>query len=91
MELERDYATSWNVVGSILVDVIWFFIWPNLSSRAMVLESTQTQTEESTRNLPGELYMHFTKVLHVVSIPFIFILSLYSYLGAEEFMKIFSM
>jgi hypothetical protein len=34
-------------------EVIGFFIWPNSSSRAMALGSTQSLTEMSTRNLPG--------------------------------------
>jgi hypothetical protein len=29
-----------------------FFNWPNLSSRTMALESTQSLTEMSTSNLP---------------------------------------
>jgi hypothetical protein len=34
-------------------EVIGFFNWPNPSSRAMALESTQPLTEVSTRNIPG--------------------------------------
>jgi hypothetical protein len=39
---------------SIPDEVIWFFNWPNPSSRTMTLGSTQPLTEMSTRNLPGE-------------------------------------
>jgi hypothetical protein len=49
----RHYATSRNVVGSILDDVIEFFNWPNPFSPTTTLESTQPLTEMSTRNLPG--------------------------------------
>jgi hypothetical protein len=38
---------------SLLDEVIAFYKWPNPSSRTMSLESTQTLTETSTRNLPG--------------------------------------
>jgi hypothetical protein len=47
------YATSQEVVGEILDEVIGFFSWPNPSSRTMALGSTQPLTEMSTRNLPG--------------------------------------
>jgi hypothetical protein len=47
------YATSWKVAGSIPDDVTGFFNLSNPSSRTMALESTQTLTEISTRNLPG--------------------------------------
>jgi hypothetical protein len=40
-------------VGSIPDVVIRLFYWPNLSSRTMALESTQSVTEMSARNLPG--------------------------------------
>jgi hypothetical protein len=36
-----------------LMMVTEFFSWPNPSSLIMALESTQTLTEISTRNLPG--------------------------------------
>jgi hypothetical protein len=39
--------------GSIPDEVIGFFNWPNPSSCAMALGSTQPLTEMSTRNLPG--------------------------------------
>jgi hypothetical protein len=48
-----DLFTSRKVAGSILVEVIVFFNWPNLSSRTMALGSTQPLTEMSTKNLPG--------------------------------------
>jgi hypothetical protein len=48
------YATSREVAGSIPDKVIDFFSWPNPSSRTMALGSTQSLTEMSTRNLPGE-------------------------------------
>jgi hypothetical protein len=47
----RHYATSQNVAGSILSEVIWFFNWPNPSSRTMALGSTQALTETSAMNL----------------------------------------
>jgi hypothetical protein len=48
------YAAGRKVAGLIPDDVTgFFFIWPNPSSLIMVLESTQPQTETSTRNLPG--------------------------------------
>jgi hypothetical protein len=40
-------------MGSIPDEVIWFFNWPNPSSRTMALGSTQPLTEISTRNIPG--------------------------------------
>jgi hypothetical protein len=40
-------------VGSIPDEVIGFFNWPNPSSRAIALGSTQSLTEMSTKNLPG--------------------------------------
>jgi hypothetical protein len=40
-------------VGSIPDEVIGFLSCPDPSSRTMVLESTQSLTEMSTRNLPG--------------------------------------
>jgi hypothetical protein len=45
-------ATSWKVAGSI-PDEVNFFNLPNPSSRTIVLGSTQSLTEMSTRNLPG--------------------------------------
>jgi hypothetical protein len=48
------YATSRKVAGSIPDEVIGFFNWPNPSSRYMALESTQSLTEVSTTNLPGD-------------------------------------
>jgi hypothetical protein len=50
----RHYATSRMVAGSIPEEVIvYFFNWPNPSSRTVALGSTQPLTEMSTRNLPG--------------------------------------
>jgi hypothetical protein len=40
-------------VGSIPDEDIGFFIWPNPSSRTMVLGSTPLLIQMSTRNLPG--------------------------------------
>jgi hypothetical protein len=48
-----DGVTSGKVSGSIPDEVTGFFDWPNASSRTMVLESTQSLTEMSTRNLPA--------------------------------------
>jgi hypothetical protein len=45
--------TSRKVAGSIRGEVIGFFNWHNPSSRTMALESTQSLSEMSTRNLPG--------------------------------------
>jgi hypothetical protein len=42
------------VAGSIADEVTRFFNLPNPSSRTMALGSTQSRTEMSTRNLPGE-------------------------------------
>jgi hypothetical protein len=42
-----------NVAGSIPVEVIGFFNWPNPSSRSMTLESTQPLTEINTTNIRG--------------------------------------
>jgi hypothetical protein len=42
------------VAGSIPDEIIWFFTWPNPSSRTMSLVSTQPLTEMSTTNLHGE-------------------------------------
>jgi hypothetical protein len=50
---ERHYATSRKVAGSIPDEVIWFFNWPNPSSRTMALGSTHPLTEMSTKNLTG--------------------------------------
>jgi hypothetical protein len=47
------YATSRKVAGSIPDEVIAFLNWPNPSSSSMVLGSTQSLTEMSTRNLSG--------------------------------------
>jgi hypothetical protein len=49
----RHYATNREIAGSILMEVIGFFNWPNPSSRTMALRSTQPLTEMSTWNLPG--------------------------------------
>jgi hypothetical protein len=50
----RHYATSRKVAGSIPYEVIvFFFNLPTPSSRTLVLGSTQTVSEMSTRNLPG--------------------------------------
>jgi hypothetical protein len=46
-------ATSRKVAGSIHDEVIGPFNLPNPSSTTIALESTQTLTEMSTRNLPG--------------------------------------
>jgi hypothetical protein len=51
----RHYATSRKFAGSIRDEVIGIFSWPNPSSRTMVLGSTQSLTEMSTRNLPGRV------------------------------------
>jgi hypothetical protein len=45
--------TSRKVAGSIPDNVIGFFNWPNPSSSAMTLGSTQPLTEMNTRNLLG--------------------------------------
>jgi hypothetical protein len=50
----RHYATGRKVAGSIPDKVIGFFYLPKPSSRTMTLGSTQTLTEMSTKNLPGE-------------------------------------
>jgi hypothetical protein len=47
----RYYATSRQVAGTILDEVIGFFSWPNPSSRTMVVGSAQPLTEISTMNL----------------------------------------
>jgi hypothetical protein len=47
-------ATIRKVAGSIPDEVIGFFNWPNPSRRTMALGSTQSQTEMSNRNLPGD-------------------------------------
>jgi hypothetical protein len=39
--------------GQFPIRSLHFFNWPNPSIRAMDLESTQSLTEMSTRNLPG--------------------------------------
>jgi hypothetical protein len=44
---------SRKVAGSIPVEVIGIFGWPNPSSRTVALGLTQPLTEMSTRNLPG--------------------------------------
>jgi hypothetical protein len=49
----RHYAASRKVAGSIPVEVIGFFNWPNPSSCTMAVGTTQSLTEMSTRNLPG--------------------------------------
>jgi hypothetical protein len=51
----RHYATSRKVVGSNPDWGHWilFFNLPNLSSRTIILGSTQPLTEKSTRNFPG--------------------------------------
>jgi hypothetical protein len=48
-------ATSRKVTGSNPDEVTGFFNWPNTSSRAMALGSSQPLTAMSTRNLPGEV------------------------------------
>jgi hypothetical protein len=47
------YATCRKVAGSIPVDAIWFFNWPDPSSRTMALGSTRPLTEMSTKNILG--------------------------------------
>ena len=47
----RHCATSRKVTGSIPDGVIGIFHWHNPSSHSMALESTQTLTEMSTRNI----------------------------------------
>jgi len=47
----RHYATSRSVTGSILDAFIGIFHWHNPSDRTIVLGSTQTLTEMSTRNI----------------------------------------
>jgi hypothetical protein len=47
------YGTINKVPGSTPDEFIGFFNWPNPSSRAVALGSTQPVTELSTRNLPG--------------------------------------
>jgi hypothetical protein len=47
------YVASHKVTDSISYEVIEYFNWPNPSSRTMALESIQSLTEMSTRNLPG--------------------------------------
>jgi hypothetical protein len=49
----KHYATSRKIAGSISDEVIVFFNWSNLSSRAMILRSAQPLAEISIRNLPG--------------------------------------
>jgi hypothetical protein len=49
----RHYATSRKVADSTPDEVTGIFTWLNLFSRTMVLGSTQSLTETSTRNLPG--------------------------------------
>jgi hypothetical protein len=49
----KHYATSRKVAGSSPNEVDFFFSWPNHSSHAMALGTTQPLTEMSTRNLPG--------------------------------------
>jgi hypothetical protein len=46
------YATSRKVEDSVPDEVIWFFNWPNPSSRISVLGSSQPLTEISIRDLP---------------------------------------
>jgi hypothetical protein len=48
----RRYATSRKVAGSS-PDEVNIFNLPNPTNRTMVLGSTQSLTEISTRNLPG--------------------------------------
>jgi hypothetical protein len=50
--IQGDY-TSRKVAGSFPDKVIRFFNWPNPSNRIMAQMSTHSQTEMSTRNLPG--------------------------------------
>jgi hypothetical protein len=49
----RHYATRPKVVGSIPVEIVGFFSWPNASSHTMALGSIQALTEMSTVNLHG--------------------------------------
>jgi hypothetical protein len=46
-------SVVWKVKGSIPDEVIWFFNWPNPSSRTMGLGSGQPLTEMSTRIFLG--------------------------------------
>jgi hypothetical protein len=48
-----DYTTRRTVAGSIPDEITEFFNWHNLSSRTMVVRSTQPLTKMGTRNLPG--------------------------------------
>jgi hypothetical protein len=50
----RRYAKSRKIAGSIPDEVIAFFNWPNPSSRATALRSSQPLTEMSIFNLPGD-------------------------------------
>jgi hypothetical protein len=50
----RHYATSRKVAGWIPDEVIGFLNWRNPSSRTMALGSTQSLTETSIRNIPGD-------------------------------------
>jgi hypothetical protein len=61
----RHYDTSRKVAGSILNEVIGFFIWPNPSSCTMIVESTQLLTEISTRNFPGNKNSQLRRLLWV--------------------------
>jgi hypothetical protein len=47
-------TTSRKVADSIPDEIVGFFNWPNPSSRIMALSSTQSLTEMSIRNLPGD-------------------------------------
>jgi hypothetical protein len=49
----RHYATSQKVAGSIPDKIIAFFYFPNLSSRIMVLVSTQSLRKMITSNTAG--------------------------------------
>jgi hypothetical protein len=67
-EALRSYATSRKVACSISDEVAGIFIWPNPSSRIIVLGSTQPLTEMSARNLPGDERRPVRKVDNLIAI-----------------------
>jgi hypothetical protein len=58
----RHYATNRKVAGSIH-NVSVLFNWPNISSRTIVLGSTQPLTEMSTRNMRFEVSTAVTMMI----------------------------
>jgi hypothetical protein len=50
----RYCATNWKVAGSIPDGAFGIFYWHNPSDRTMVLGSTQSRTEMSTRSISWE-------------------------------------